>query len=181
MAAFDSVFWRVLGAWGGLSLLAGCGAAPEERCVLLSSDFEQFEGWVSPLPSFLTTERAHSGRYSYYVGDGAEFVAPYRTTLEGCAFMPSRLRLQAWTYLTSGLIRSTKLVVEIRCHGRRPDIWRGLEVSQVVRRYQKWEHLTKTIHLPADLAPTDEVLVYVWCPERGAAKYFDDITLEGWR
>jgi hypothetical protein len=164
-----------------LGVLSGCSSAATERCVLLNSDFEQFEGWANPLPPFLSTAQAHSGRYSYYVADGAEYVAPYHTTLGRCAFVPSRLRLRGWVYLTSGLIRSTKLVVEIRCHDRRPNIWRALNIDAVVRRYQMWEPITKTIHLPADLDPTDEVLVYVWCPERGAAKYFDDLTLEGWR
>ncbi|MDB5266970.1 MAG: hypothetical protein JWP58_10 [Hymenobacter sp.] len=161
--------------------MAGCAKDESNVCVLMNSDFEQFDGWVPTLPPFLSEAKAHSGRYSYFVGAGAEFAGTYHTTLERCGFIPSRLQLRGWTYLSSGLIRATNVVVEVRCHDRRPNIWRALAIDQVVRRYQQWEPITKTILLPSDLEPTDEVWVSVWCPERGDSKYFDDLTLEAWR
>jgi hypothetical protein len=63
LAIFKSLFRGALRSWAGLVLvcgLAGCGA--DERCLLLNSDFEQFDGWVTPAPPFLSTEKAHSGR-----------------------------------------------------------------------------------------------------------------------
>jgi hypothetical protein len=180
-------FWNILhrlrfGVWVLLlGLLAGCTSADDDHYLLFNSDFEQFQGWVEPLPAFLTTEKARSGRYAFRVSENTEFSNACRTTLEGLPFLPSKLRLQAWTYLPNRFIGSTSVVVQVNCHGRRPNIWNRLALEQVVTRYEQWEYLTKTIDLPADLEPTDEVTIYIWCPTGGPPRYFDDLTLEGWR
>lgn len=165
-------------------LLPGCQPPADEACVLIQSDFEQFEGWFDPLPGFLNTEQAHSGRYSYRLGNGAEYGSVYRTTLANtrCEGVPRRLRLSAWVYLPSGRIRKTKLVVQVDCHGRRPNVWRALEVSEVVRRYQQWERVQKNIALPTDLDPSDELQFYVWHAEaNGEPTWVDDLLVEGWQ
>ena len=172
---------RWLGGFLLLGLLAGCTTSGDDHYLLVDSDFEQFQGWVDPLPAFLTTEKVRSGHYSFRVSDNTEFTNACHTTLEGLPFLPSKLRLQAWTYLPGRFIGSTMVVLQVNCHGRRPNLWSGLALEQVVTRYEQWEHLTKTISLPADLDPTDEVTVYVWCPTGGPPRYFDDFTLEGWR
>lgn len=166
-----------------LGLLSACAARPDEPCVLLDSDFEQFEGWVRPLPEWLSTEQARSGSYAYRVPDHEEYGGGYVKTLGSmCAFVPQRLRISGWVWLPNGRIRSTKLVVEVKCHGRRPDVWTGLEISQVVKRFQLWEPIEKTIALPADLQPSDELKVYVWHMEKEAEPtYLDDLKVEGWR
>lgn len=166
--------------WLGL-LLAGCHAPgrPAE-CVLLDSDFEQFDGWVQPLPAFLVTDQVHSGRYALRLAEGAEFGPAYHTTLGRCAYVPRRLHLSAWVYAPSGRIRSTILVTEVNCQGRRPNVWVGFELEGVVKRYQKWEFVHSTIQLPADLLPDDEVKVYLWHPEAsGERLWLDDIKLIG--
>lgn len=165
-----------------LGLLASCGAAEKNTCVLLNCDFEQLDGWIPGRPESLTTDRARSGHYSYCMKPGEEFGSSYHILLADCPQIPTRLQLEGWTYLPGTPLGATVLVLEVRCHGRRPDVFAGLRIDQVVRRYEQWEHFTKTIRLPADLLPTDEVKLYVWCPERGnAAKYFDDLTLTGGR
>jgi len=162
------------------ALLAGCTAS-NERCELLRSDFEQFDGWVSPLPGFLTTEQAHSGRYAYRMAPGAEYGPGYSTTFEKCGFIPRELRLSTWAYLRNGRVRATILVVAVNCHGRRPDVWQGLNLDQTVARYQVWVPVQKHISLPDDLQPTDEIKVYLWHAEGGGELLFlDDLKLEGW-
>jgi hypothetical protein len=173
---------HALGCFATALLLAGCQTGADRPCVLVNSDFEQFEGWVRPLPEFLSTEQAHSGRYSYRVPTNVEYGVGYVTKLSACDVVPRRLRLSSWVYLSSGRIRSTKLVVQIMCHGRRPDVWESLEVQEVVKRYQQWEPIHKIIYLPDDLDPTDEVKVYVWHMEAGGeTTWFDDLKLEAWR
>ncbi|RSK31154.1 hypothetical protein [Hymenobacter metallilatus] len=163
-------------------LLAGCGPAPSDSCVLLQSDFEQFEGWAHPLPPFLSTEQAHSGRYSYRLVEGTDFGSKFQQPLGiSCAFVPRKLRLSGWVYLPSGRIGSTKLVVEINCQGRRKNVWECLEVQEVVKRYGKWEYVQKIIRLPPDLEPSDILQLYVWHVEAGDPTWFDDLRLEGWR
>lgn len=164
-----------------LAALGGCRPAADTAGLLLNTDFEQFEGWVTPLPAFLSTEQAHSGRYAYRVAPGQEFGAAFTAPLGACGFVPGRLRLSSWAYLTDGRVRATYLVLSVNCHGRRPDIWEGLQLSEVVKRYQRWEPVHKIIKLPADLAPTDELKVYVWHAEPdGTPTWLDDLKLEAW-
>lgn len=165
-----------------LVLLSACQARNEERCVLLDADFEQFEAWGAPIPPFLTKEQAHSGHYSFRLPQGAEYGGNYVTTLGKCATVPRRLRLSGWVYLPNGRIRSTVLVVQVLCHGRRPDVWEGLELSEKVKRYQTWESVEKYIRLPEDLNASDELKVYVWHADpNGEIILFDDLKVEGWR
>jgi hypothetical protein len=172
----------LLALCGGL-VQAGChGADYKTECLLLHSDFEQYEGWVSPLPVVLSAEQAHSGRYSEHLGPGVVYGPAHQAVLGNCDFMPGRLHLSAWAYLPNGRVRSTNLIVEVNCHGRRPNIWLGLELEQVVKRYQKWEYVQKYIRLPADMDASDEIRVYLWHPESdGDNLWLDDIQLTGER
>lgn len=180
MALFRYRWGGALGT--GLLVLAGCAPRAGEGSVLLRNDFEQLAGW-GPAEAFLTTEQAHSGRYALRVPAGKEYGGGYRARLQDiCAFVPTRLRLQSWVYLPSGRTRATHLVVQVLCHGRRPDIWQSLQVDLVVQRYQKWERVFKAIRLPAGLEPSDELQLYVWHVDpTGEPTYFDDLTVEGWR
>lgn len=170
--------------WRGLALglmLPACTTTNQETCTVFTSDFEQFQGWVSPLPAFLTTDLVHSGRYAYRMSRESEFGPGYATTLSACSFVPRELQLSGWAYLPSGRI-SNALVVAINCHGRRPDVWEGFNLDEVVTRYQVWVPVRWHISLPDDLDPTDELKFYVW-HQRGDADVatLDDLTLEGWR
>lgn len=179
-SSLRSTSWR-LGRLGLLAAFGSCRPATEPPCLLLNTDFEQFEGWIRPLPAFLSTEQAHSGRYAYRVLPGEEFGSGFSTTLGACGFVPGRLRLSSWVYLPNGRVGSTYLVLSINCHGRRPDVWAGLQLSEVVKRYQRWEPVHKIIRLPSDLAPTDELKVYVWHAEpSGTVTWLDDLKLEAW-
>ncbi|MCR5887955.1 hypothetical protein LRS06_09215 [Hymenobacter sp. J193] len=177
-----TLFRRQLPAVVALLLLAGCSTPPPTACVLLDTDFEQFDAWGVPAPPFLTSDQAHSGRFSYRILPGAEYGGSYLTKLDKCATLPRKLRVSGWVYAPSGRIRTTSIVVQVVCHGRRPDVWEALDVSEKVKRYQVWVPVQKYIRLPADLDPSDEVKVYVWHPDlTGEAAFFDDIKLEGWQ
>lgn len=168
------------GAMALILLLTAC--SPGQPRLVFFSDFEQFEGWVSPLPAFLTTEQAHSGQYSYRMGPREEFGPGYATTFEKNGFVPRRLRLSGWAYLPSGRIRSTILVINVQCHGRRPDVWEGMDIDESVARYQVWVPLQKHIRLPDDLLPSDELKFYVWHSDvNGELTFLDDLKLEGWQ
>jgi hypothetical protein len=176
------ISWLPVFRWGLIlisGLLAGCTPSNDKACTIFSSDFEQF--WFAPLPAFLTQDQAHSGRYSYRMSPDAEFGPGYTTTLGQCRFVPQKLRLSGWAYLPNGRIRSTILVVTIKCHGRRPDVWQGLNLDMSIARYQVWVPLLKYIRLPDDLLPTDELSFYVWRSEKGELAFLDDLKLEGWQ
>jgi hypothetical protein len=96
--------------------------------------------------------------------------------------MPKRLKLSAWAYLPSGRVRANVVVVTVDCHGRRPNLWKGMNLDEVVTRYQLWVPVQKHISLPDDLLPTDELKVYLWRAEKdGELLFLDDLKLEGWQ
>lgn len=169
--------------WLGLCsilFLTACSAT-EGPCTIFESDFEQFQGWVSPLPSFLTTDYVHSGRYAYHMDRKEEFGPGYATTLGDCPFVPTQLQLSGWVYLPHGVVSSV-LVVAINCHGRRPDIWKGFYLDEVVTRYGVWVPIQDYIKLPDDLEPSDELKFYVWHQNRYFdVAFLDDLKLEGWK
>ncbi len=170
---------RLVTWWGLLALgLLATACAGREKCTLIASDFEQFQGWVDP-PAFLSTEHAHSGRYAYHMDRQTEFGASFITPLSACPFVPRRLWLSGWVYYPTGSVSAT-LVVAINCHGRRPDVWEGFSLDQVVTRYGVWVPVRKYIRLPQDLLPSDEVKFYVWHgnPYTDSA-FLDDLKLEG--
>jgi len=164
----------------GLLSLASCRKSKPIFTVF--TDFDHLAGWVNPLPTFLTTEQAYSGKYSYRMSPGAEYGPGYSTTLAALASsMPHELYLRAWVYLPSGRIRATMLVVVVNCHGRRPDVWNAINIDQTMARYQIWAPVQKYIPLPHDLQPTDELTFYVWHSDpNGDLLFLDDLTLEGW-
>lgn len=165
--------------WLGILLLPTACTPADDAGLIFSSDFEQFDGWTDTLPPFLNTERAYSGRYSYYVSDPGGFGQAYSTTLGAAPFISRTLRLSAQVYVPNGRIRSTKLVFTLLRHGRRPDVWQALPIDAVVRRYQLWEPVQKIIHLPSDLDPSDEIKVYLWHVESGGESiWLDDLKLE---
>jgi hypothetical protein len=175
------LYLRLAGCVAGVAwLLSGCQQRNQEPCLLVNSEFESDQGWETPLAPFLSTDQAHSGKYSYRLGQGAEYSSNYIVKLSQCGFMPRRLRVSAWVYLPNGRIRSTFLVTQVLCHGRRPDVWEGLEIASKVKRYQVWESIQKYIRLPDDLQPSDELKVYIWHTDpSGENIWFDDIQVKG--
>lgn len=134
-----------------------------------------------PMPGF----HAHTGANVLSVNTGAEFTGVYTNALAALlpgGGIPRRLRVRGWAWLPSGRIRSTMLVSTVRCNQRREDVWQGLPLNQVVRRFQKWERIEQIVSLPADLQPTDQLTVYVWHNEMdGEPTYLDDVVIDVWR
>lgn len=160
-------------------MLAGCHANPPECCVLLNSDFEQFDGWGTARPSDLNEAQAHSGRYSLQLPAGAEYGNAYRTRFDRCPRPLHYLYLSAWVYVPGQHTGSTQLVMEIDCHGRQPNVWQTFAIDEVVKRYHKWEPVYKRFRLPDGLAATDDLKLYVWHREAGDNIWLDDLRLEG--
>lgn len=180
MLSFLLAHWRVFAFLGGVGVstgLAGCQAPPE---VVINCDFEGFEGWTT-LPPSLTTEQAHSGQHAIKIEQSREYTPVYSQKLGGVLpHAPRHLRLHAWAYLPDGRIRGSVLVVQVLRQGRGRDVWQGLNLDQVVKRYAKWEPVQHTIELPPGLNPNDSFLIYIWHREPGTAFYLDDFQLEAW-
>ena len=156
-------------------LLTACGPAPE---ILLDTDFDHFQEWGLQPPGGLTDQMAHSGRYAIKTEVGQDYSATYSTTLERLSFVPRKLDLSMWAWLTNGRTREIGVVVQVLREGRGPDFWTALPLEQVVKRYGQWEHVNHTVYLPADLNPADRLKVYLWHQDtRAEATYLDDLRI----
>jgi hypothetical protein len=168
---------------GLLVLLSACGGLGANPFRVAELDFEQPGPGIGPPPG-LPGFRAHSGANVLTVATGTEFTPIYPARALGLAVpagVPRRLRLRAWVWLPSGRTRNTVLVATVNCGGRRPDVWQGLSLNQVVRRFQKWERVELPVTLPADLVPFDQLTVYVWHQEAdGEPTYVDDVEIDAW-
>ena len=84
------------------SLLTACSSADDGAIstnVLVRNDFEQLDGWVPVNPS-LTTEFAHSGRYSTKVGGDIEYSLTFIKPLGLISSKRFRkVKFSAWVYL----------------------------------------------------------------------------------
>ena len=157
-----------------LCLLAGCRTAPVD--VIAHNDFERLEGWLDPLPQWLTTAKAHSGRYATVVTPTMTYGPEYHATWEQMG-SPRRVRVRAWVWLPH---ERTKVVLVLQAaRGEDGLFWELLRVNDVVRRRGQWELVQRDFTLPDDLQATDYFKLFVW--QRGASGeniYFDDISLE---
>lgn len=186
---FHSAAWgaRARVGWLGGAIVAGlltaCGPAGSPTRLAVA-DFED-PGPVNGPPPALPGFTAHSGANVLTVATGAEFadILPAQPLRALCPAgrVPRRLRVQAWVWVPSGRIRNTILVAAVNCAGRRRDVWQGLAINQVVRRFHKWEKVQLTVPLPADLQPTDHLTIYCWHQEaNGEATYIDDVEVVAW-
>lgn len=165
----------------GLLNIGGCDRIAAFRTpstAVTHNDFETVEGWYPPTPS-LTTERAHSGRFSVKVDPAIEYGASYTNPLSRVSSQPvRRLRVSAWA-LRVGQGSQAALVVQVlnpSGTGQQP-YWQSLDVSQGVMTFNRWTKVKKTFELPAGLAPTHELRVYLWRTGGTQPVYLDDLEL----
>lgn len=145
--------------------------APATNRVLVTTSFEEMDGWVAETPS-LTLERARTGRYAIKVDQNTEFSLTYLNQL--ARLSPKRfdkVRLTAWGYLTAP--GSASLVFQITRADQTTAFYEKIDISRV----NTWEQVSKVLTLPAVLDPTDQVKVYLWRAAATAPVYLDDLTL----
>lgn len=173
--------WR-RGAGGvGLALLlAGCHyhqAYPDVReHRVFFNDFEQLAGWLPEPAPTLTTERAHSGRYSVKVDSAHPFSVTYHFKLgDKFSMRPRRMRLSAWAWveesgddaqLTFSMSapndpqNKSKLYTQVFLVDNWP--------------YKRWTHVSRDIDLPPEVSSQAEVAVYLWVNSAYRPVYTDD-------
>lgn len=156
------------------SVAGGCRARP--KSVPINQNFDALTGWFSPEPAWLTSTKAHSGKYACLMDAKDEYLTLFKTKFADID-EPRRVRLRSWAWLPrSGLKISLVLVVS---RGDSVLAWEQLPIGQVTRRYQQWEPAVRDIDLPHTLAPDDKVQLYLWqSSDTRENLYVDDIVLE---
>lgn len=142
---------------------------------LVVTDFDDLSTWLSTRPKWLTTARAHSGKYASVIAHDA-YGAVFQTTW-GKLDSPHRLRLRTWAWLPHGRVKVMVVVQVVR--GQENLFWQTLRVNDNVRRYGQWEPVERDFTLPNDLHPTDQVKIVFWqLGPMWEDIYFDDFSLD---
>lgn len=169
-----------------LLLLIGVAACAEKKeevvtNALAHNDFEALDGWMAtdqPSPS-LTTEQAHSGKYSAKVDPAIEYSLGFSKQLgKVAAKMPKKLKLHAWVNVSNS--KATPfLVTELKDAeaGNKQILWDGLDLAKEAKEYNTWIEVERTVTLPATAAYTNMLKVYLWRGSGQQPAYIDDITI----
>ena len=148
--------------------------------VLMHNDFESLTGWLgqAPQPS-LTTERAHSGRYSLKVDKATEFSLSYATTMGQLSTSRlTKLKLDAWVFAPSadaGALLVTNFSDGIPTH--KALLWNGFDVVKASQQYGEWVHVSQVLDMPAALTADTQLGIYLWRNKGELPTYLDDLTI----
>ncbi|GAA4379097.1 hypothetical protein GCM10023186_16300 [Hymenobacter koreensis] len=143
----------------------------------MSNDFESIVGWA-PENKSLTTERAHSGRYSLKVDKDTEFSLTYDVLLGKLSAKRLRgVKLEAWAYLpNAGGDAKLGLVINAP-NSEQTILGEGIQLGEQVKKYNEWVKVSKDIVFPPNAEYMSHMKIFLWRAGASAPAYIDDITL----
>jgi hypothetical protein len=144
------------------------------------NDFEAMAGWVSD-GSSLTKDHAHSGIYSIKVDKDKEFGLTYQAPLGNVS--PHKLRglaIEAWVFMPSAKANGVlgMQVIDPAQNGQQI-FGEGINLGEQVKEYNKWVVVRKEIMLPANVAYTHNLKVFLWRSGATEPVYVDDLSIKG--
>lgn len=164
--------WRWAACWAAALLLAACRpeTSPEVRI-----GFEDVEGWLVPTPLWLTDNPVHSGNRAFALINtevyGLNLTRPW-----GSLGQPRTLEVGGWVNLPHGRTHVALVVQVLR--GSEVLYYKIMPIHEVVKRYNSWQLVHATHHLPDKLQDDDVVKVYAWQWDVHYTLFFDDIYLK---
>jgi hypothetical protein len=166
------------GLAAGCSPSASTDQAPADSS-LMSNDFEASVGWNEAAEGSLTTDKAHSGRWSVQVSPGTPFSYTYVRQLDRLDPKISRAyEIRGWA-LRASTGSTARLVVQVnKSQADTTKVFYGnLELGSAVKKFNEWEAITLPVTLPATAAGENMVKVYLWNDKATAPTYLDDLQL----
>lgn len=149
--------------------------------LLTSNDFEHLNGWIgdSPSSATLTTEKAHSGKYSVVVKPGADYGLGYGNVLSKMsATRPGKITISAWVMVPSNQALA-QLVTEIKDPTtNKLYLWNGVDLVKEAKKFNVWQKVERTITVPAEATATSRIQIYPWRGNSGQPVYVDDIEVK---
>lgn len=168
---------------GGLLALtvAGCDSnkpADADANILVDSNFDTLAGWLPEAQSAtLSRAKAHSGRYSLMVDGGHEYSLSYRMPLGQLhETRMQKLKVTAWAFVPSPAAQAS-LVMVISSPDpaiEKPLLWEALNLSAGTKP-GIWAEVSKEITLPASVAPSSALSIYLWRTGGNQPVYLDDL------
>lgn len=169
-----------------LSLFTACQASSDSpgrgatnANVLTSADFEQSIGWGDADLASLTTEKAHSGKWSVRVKPDVAFGYTYSRTLGDLSPTPlTRMVLEGWV-LREAAGSTAKLVVQVNTSATDETkvFYTAFPVASAVPKFGEWTAMSVPISLPTSATGTNKIKIYLWNDQGTTATYLDDMSL----
>ena len=130
----------------------------------------------SPAVATLTTEKAHSGKYSVLVKPGVDYGLGYGGTLGKLSTTrPAKITVSAWVFLPSNQAAS-QLVTEIKDPAtNKVQLWEGIDLPKTVKKFNEWQKVEKTITIPVDATASSRIMIYPWRGNSSQTVYVDDV------
>lgn len=168
----------------GFGLLTAChtntGSAPvADASVLTSSDFEQATGWGGTESASLTTEKAHSGKWSVRVTPETPFGYTYSRTLGAMSSTPlTNLVVEAWVLRTAPG-STAKLVVQVNnsATDETKVSYTAFPIEPAVPKFGEWVAIKVPISLPSSAKGENTLKMYLWNDQGTSPTYLDDVVL----
>jgi hypothetical protein len=145
---------------------------------IMKNDFESLAGWL-PANNSLTTEQAHSGKYSIKVDKSQEYSMGFGDLLSKVTSRkPHRVNLSGWAYLPSNKA-TAHYQLQILDPSTGQSIFQdGIILSDQIQAYKTWMKVEKEIDLPENIVSAYEIRVYLWRASAEEPTYIDDVALK---
>lgn len=169
-----------------LGLLAACqpaATAPTSTAtgpdVLTTADFEQSIGWGDADGKSLTTDKAHSGRWSVRVQPDVPYGYTYARPLGELSTTPMlRLQLDAWALRVSAGSTAQLVVQVVASKTDETNVfYYALPLATAVPTFGEWTAVHVPINLPTTASGDNRLKVYLWNGTATSPTYLDDVTL----
>lgn len=165
-----------------LASLAACSSGDDAKVdpnVLTKTSFEEVSGWGID-PTTLTKERAHTGVYAMRVDKDHEFSLTYDVVMGKVSPRKiKKMNLHGWVFLPTD---KTAAILGIQItdpdQGNKEVFGDGVKMQETVKDYNKWVEVDKDIELPATIAPTHHLKMFLWRAGAADPVYVDDLTLK---
>ncbi|MBJ6107445.1 carbohydrate binding domain-containing protein [Hymenobacter sp. BT523] len=165
--------------YAALALLAAASSCSSKNDskpdnLLTSNDFESLEGWGVESPS-LTREKAHSGQYSIKVQKGIDFSLTYKNLLGKLSPTKiNRIKVKAYVLMTKPA--GPSLTVQLmKTADDGAEFNQGINLAEVVKKPNEWVEVEKTFTLPPNVAPSNQLRIYMWGNVGDSVVYLDDL------
>ncbi|MCI1188235.1 hypothetical protein MON38_12465 [Hymenobacter sp. DH14] len=144
------------------------------------NNFENVQGWGGANEPSVTTERAHSGKYSVITKPELDFGYTYVNTLgQMTGGKPKKITVSGWAWVPDKDANAA-LVVDIKhSPANGSQVFYGLlEMGRNVKKFGDWQEVNKTFDLPDSIASGNLCKVYMWRGSSPRPVYLDDVSIK---
>lgn len=161
----------------GFFLLFSCNRHSPDK-ILVENNFDGLQGWGLEHAS-ITSERAHSGKYSIKVDPNLEYSLAFNQILGTLTNKtPKQLKVEMWAYIPSENAKASFVCTLADPKSNENKFWQGFNLVDKTKDYREWVKITKRLELPENVTSSDKLNCYLWRPGPSEeVVYIDDLKI----